>query len=137
MDNEEMRRAMGRRLADARAKVGMSQADLGAVIGVSGPRVSHFESGHSLPRASYRIPIAKALKVDPDALFGPEIFLPRERRRPVRKLMVSKTMGRKPMNEPSSSVSRQIVRLIEGMSGTKRQLALSLLRSISRSRLLK
>lgn len=133
MDNEELRRAMGRRLADARAKVGMSQADLGAVIGVSGPRVSHFESGHSLPKASYRIPIAKALKTDPDALFGPEIYLPRrERRRPIRRTM----MGSKTKTE-TSSVNRQIIRLIEGMSGSKRQLALSILRSISRSRLLK
>jgi len=147
MDNEELRRAMGRRLADARTKAGMSQADLGAVIGVSGPRVSHFESGYSLPKPSYRIPLAKALKVEAGALFGPGIFIPlhekqlplRQKKRPGKKAAPEKRAVRlgKPAAAGGSTVNRQIIRLIETMSTSKRQLALSILRSLSRSRVLR
>lgn len=114
MNNEQLRRALGRRLAEARARAGLSQADLGRVIGVSGPRVSHFESGHSLPKVSYRIPIAKAVKANPSVLFGPEVYLPRSSRgRPLG--AVSPPVPKRkepsvPRRKDGSAVSKQIMR---------------------------
>lgn len=53
------------RLAEARVAAGLTQQQLADALGVSKPRVSEWERGHTEPRASRLPAVARAVGVDP------------------------------------------------------------------------
>jgi transcriptional regulator with XRE-family HTH domain len=129
-------RAVGRRLAEARVKAGFSQAQLGSMIGVSGPRISHFESGHAFPPQSHRQALADAVKVDVSELFGDVEESPRQRL-PRRRMQRSETQPRRTPQRRSTAaeqaiIANQILRLLDRMDISRQRLSLSIIRTIAR-----
>lgn len=61
---------MGGRIAAQRKQRGLTQEQLGRLVGVSTPAVSKWETGASLPDILLLSPIARALGTDPDSLLG-------------------------------------------------------------------
>ncbi|MQB01580.1 MAG: helix-turn-helix domain-containing protein [Actinobacteria bacterium] len=59
----------GRRIRERREALDMSQTDLAALIGVNQSTLSRWESGDYAPLHHHVHPIAKALGVDPAAIF--------------------------------------------------------------------
>ncbi|MQB01954.1 MAG: helix-turn-helix domain-containing protein [Actinobacteria bacterium] len=59
----------GRRIRDRREELGVGQADLAALIGVNQSTLSRWESGDRAPGHRQIPRIAKALGVDPAAIF--------------------------------------------------------------------
>jgi len=131
---------IGRRIAEARNKLGLSQAGLGQAIGVSGPRVSHFESGHSFPKQDLRSRIASALNADPNELFGvyvdvPDVISSPFRQRPAKQKTKIRQSAQKPIlqkpDRQDQTVTR-IIRLIQGMDHRRQQLVIAMIRTINR-----
>ncbi len=61
---------LGERLRAARRRLGMSQDELGAVVGVSQPAISRLEYGSSPPERDTIARLAAALGVAPEWLLG-------------------------------------------------------------------
>ena len=51
------------KVKDARAELGLSQIQLGEMVGVSNRAIVSYESGEKKPRRSTMLKLAKALKV--------------------------------------------------------------------------
>jgi transcriptional regulator with XRE-family HTH domain len=66
------------RLAEIRQERGMTQAQLGDLLGLSPSSVSAVENGHIRPWPRFRREAARCLGIDEDELF-PEHEVPRER----------------------------------------------------------
>lgn len=129
-------RAVGRRLAEARVKAGFSQAQLGAKIGVSGPRISHFESGHAFPPQPHRQALADAVNVDITELFGDVEESPRQRL-PRRRIQRGETPARRTPQRRSTAaeqaiIANQILRLLDRMDISRQRLSLSIIRTLAR-----
>jgi transcriptional regulator with XRE-family HTH domain len=62
--------ALGRRIADHRAKLGWTQSDLAERLGISRVAVSHLEAGMSQPGERTVTLLAGLFKVEPDELVG-------------------------------------------------------------------
>ncbi|MBO8423769.1 MAG: helix-turn-helix transcriptional regulator [Firmicutes bacterium] len=58
------------RIKELRQEKGMSQAQLGAAIGVSQKAVDYWERGVNEPKASYIYKMAEVLEVSSDYLLG-------------------------------------------------------------------
>lgn len=72
---------LGLKIADRREELGMSRKDLAQAIGASYPYVAQIETGYRLPSTRYQVPLAKALGMSLDELFGTEESLPPTRPR--------------------------------------------------------
>ena len=70
MGNQEWRYAFGTRLFRARSAKGMSQRDLGKLVGVHHNTISTYEMGAHEPTAHVLHRICEALDVDADVLLG-------------------------------------------------------------------
>lgn len=119
---------IGRRLAAARRKAGLSQSELGKVIGVSGPRISHFESGHSIPKSEHRVPLAEAVQMNVSRLFSPLPDSPRGAgiRNIARPNPIKANTTRTQAN------TTQVMKLLQGMDQAKLNLALAMIRTLNR-----
>lgn len=62
--------SIGNNIKKYRRDLGMTQEDLAGVLCVTGQAVSKWESGAGLPDVTQIVPLAKALNVSTDALFG-------------------------------------------------------------------
>ena len=69
---EEMNKAIGERIKAARKVKGLSQEDLGDLLGVSFQAVSSWETGKFIPDSDHLAALAKALDLSLDALFVDE-----------------------------------------------------------------
>lgn len=69
VDDEAKRRAIGRRLAEARKAAGLSQEDLATKVGVRSGTISRYERGAFQPRTDKLEPIVDALGVSSDWIF--------------------------------------------------------------------
>ena len=68
-----MAHTLGERIRHARTRYGMSQAELGRRIGISGTAINQIESGKTAdPGVSRIIAIAKVLGISTDALLLPQ-----------------------------------------------------------------
>lgn len=77
---------VGSRLRQARARRGITLADLAAATGISKSTLSRLESGQRKPSLELLLPIAKAHRVPLDELVGaPEVGDPRIQLRPQRR----------------------------------------------------
>lgn len=65
-------REIGARLRRARTERGLTQADLGRIVGVSFRQIHKYECGANRISASALILLERALDVSPGALFGDE-----------------------------------------------------------------
>ena len=63
---------MKRKIREYREKMGLSQRDLARKVGVSGPRVSMWESGEKLPSTKLLPTLAYALDCRVGDLYEPE-----------------------------------------------------------------
>lgn len=116
---------IGRRLAAARRKAGLSQSELGKVIGVSGPRISHFESGHSIPKSEHRVRLAEAVQMNVSRLFNPSPDSPRG--------AGIRVSNPNKVNTPNNQANiTQIMKLLQGMDRTKLNIALAMIRTLNR-----
>lgn len=61
---------IGNQIKNARKKIGFTQEELALQIGVTAQAVSRWESGAGLPDITMVVPLAQALSVTTDALFG-------------------------------------------------------------------
>ena len=68
-ENGKMNKAIGERIKEARKVKGLSQEDLGDLLGVSFQAVSSWETGKFIPDSDHLAALAKALDLSLDALF--------------------------------------------------------------------
>ena len=61
--------SIGSRIKERREAIGMKQEELAAILGVSKGAIGNYEADYNLPKATMIIPIAQALKTDPNYLF--------------------------------------------------------------------
>ena len=61
---------LGLKIAARREELGMSRKDLAQAIRASYPYVAQIETGYRLPSTRYQVPLAKALGMSLDDLFG-------------------------------------------------------------------
>ena len=61
---------VGHRIKVQRIKANITQAELGAMAGISAATICHFETGRYDPRARYLTAIATALGVPVSVFFG-------------------------------------------------------------------
>ncbi len=71
-ENGKMNKAIGERIKAARKVKGLSQEDLGDLLGVSFQAVSSWETGKFIPDSDHLAALAKALDLSLDALFVDE-----------------------------------------------------------------
>ncbi len=71
-ENGKMNKAIGERIKAARKVKGLSQEDLGNLLGVSFQAVSSWETGKFIPDSDHLAALAKALDLSLDALFVDE-----------------------------------------------------------------
>lgn len=70
----------GKRIAEARERLGMTQTELAKIVGVSQPTIAFWEREASAPRGEYLPALAEALGTSVDALLvGDEEEHPRKR----------------------------------------------------------
>lgn len=69
-------RAIGSRIAQARQSARVTQAQLGAAVGITAAAVGFYESGRNQVAVSRLLAIATALRVDPVTLFPAERDFP-------------------------------------------------------------
>ena len=62
--------SIGERIAALRKEANLSQGQLASMLDVSRQAVSKWESGAGLPDVTQIVPLAQALNVSTDALFG-------------------------------------------------------------------
>ena len=139
----ESPREVGRRLAEARTRAGLSQAQLGATIGVSGPRISHFESGHAYHPVTHRRALADAVHLDAKELFGEAIDEPLRRqrlpRRQIKQPKIQQRPERKTLRRSTrrateqAMITNQILRLLDRMDINGQRVALTVIRALSRN----
>lgn len=67
---------VGRRIKKIRVEKGLSQAQLGSLVGLTGERIQKYESGFRTPKYDMLSNIAKALGVDVLALINQDIGVP-------------------------------------------------------------
>ncbi len=68
--------AIGQRIRFFRGKKGISQVQLGKLLGFSysvGPRISQYETGYRVPKAGLTKEIASILDISPNALTAPDV----------------------------------------------------------------
>src|SRR4051794_1747328 len=63
---------LGRKIAARREELGMSRKELAEITNLSYPYIAQIETGYRLPSAKHQIPLAKALGMSLDELFGAE-----------------------------------------------------------------
>lgn len=68
-----MSEAIGRRIAEARQKAGLSQTDLGLKTGIAQTQISRYESGRAVPRRAAMGRLAEALGVNFEWLMEGEV----------------------------------------------------------------
>ena len=74
---------LGRTIAARRDELGMSRKELAEATGLSYPYIAQIETGYRMPAAKHQIPLARALGLSLDELFGTEEDLqPANPRRP-------------------------------------------------------
>jgi transcriptional regulator with XRE-family HTH domain len=61
---------LGERLREARERLGLTQAQLGALLHVSGPTITRYETGVNKPNPETLRELAKVLRVSVDYLLG-------------------------------------------------------------------
>ena len=77
---------LGRTIAARREELGMSRKELAEATSLSYPYIAQIETGYRLPSSRHQVPIAKALGLSLDELFGTEDELqPAKSRRPERR----------------------------------------------------
>ncbi len=64
--------SLGDNIKNARKRIGLTQEELAMQIGVTAQAVSRWESGIGMPDVAMIVPIAQALSMSTDALFGVE-----------------------------------------------------------------
>lgn len=60
---------IGRRIKEAREKLGLTQSELAALVGVTGSAITNYEKETSHPKESVMYKLFEALKVDANYLF--------------------------------------------------------------------
>lgn len=68
-----MSEALGRRIAEARQRAGLSQTDLGLKTGIAQTQISRYESGRAVPRRTAMGRLAEALGVNFEWLMQGEV----------------------------------------------------------------
>jgi transcriptional regulator with XRE-family HTH domain len=93
---------LGRKIAARREDLGMSRKDLAQATDLSYPYIAQIETGYRLPSTRHQVPIAKALGMSLDEVFGTEESLPPTRPRRT-------TGGRRPsIEEVVESAAQEI-----------------------------
>lgn len=64
---------IGKRIQDARKKIGMTQCDLSQQLGLTAKYISNIECGSKLPQLETFLAIANALKTDANTLLCDEL----------------------------------------------------------------
>ena len=67
---------IGKRLKEAREKAGLTQEELGRMIGVTGSSITNYEKETSHPKEPVMYALIDALKVEPNFLFQDCVNLP-------------------------------------------------------------
>lgn len=67
----EIQLETGKRIRKIRTNKGMTQSELGALVGLSADRIQQYENGYRRPKNNLLMKIAEALKVSPLALINP------------------------------------------------------------------
>ena len=69
-DDEPFFRALGRRIAQARRRLGLTQQQLARQLGVAQQTLAHYEGGKLRPPVSLLLPLSQALGISLGELFG-------------------------------------------------------------------
>lgn len=64
---------IGKRVKEARERLGLTQKELGEIIGVTASAVTNYENGTSHPKEPVMYALIDALKVDANFLFQDEV----------------------------------------------------------------
>lgn len=70
---------IGFRIKEARKNLGLTQTELGKIIGVTGSSITNYENGTSHPKEPIMYRLIEALKVDANYLFQDCVNLPNEK----------------------------------------------------------
>ena len=70
--DEEQRKALGQRLADARNAAGLTLQHVGQTLGYKAAKqtVGHWETGHSVPDALTLVSLCRIYKTSPEKILG-------------------------------------------------------------------
>lgn len=73
---------IGKRIKEAREKAGLTQEQLGGIVGVTGSAITNYEKGTSHPKESVMYALIDALGVDANFLFQDCVKLPSTKKSP-------------------------------------------------------
>jgi len=73
MDRRQWKLEFGMRLADARIAKGLSQNELGRLLGIHANMVGHYEQGRHEPKAHILMRLCEELEVSADEILGLEV----------------------------------------------------------------
>lgn len=107
---ERTLKGFGDRLAGIRKSRGMTQADLGDVVGVSKRVITYYEQQDAQPPGAMLVDLAKALRVSSDQLLG--LKPPKERTSP-RTARLLKRLQRIEQLPPNDQ--RVVLKLVDGL----------------------
>ena len=73
---------IGKRLKEAREKAGLTQEELGKLIGVTGSAITNYEKETSHPKEPIMYALIDALEIEPNFLFQDCVNLPQKNKSP-------------------------------------------------------
>ncbi len=73
---------IGKRLKEAREKAGLTQEELGRMVGVTGSSITNYEKETSHPKEPVMYALIDALRVEPNFLFQDCVHLPQKEKSP-------------------------------------------------------
>lgn len=73
---------IGKRIKEAREKAGLTQEELGKLIGVTGSAITNYEKETSHPKEPIMYALIDALKVEPNFLFQDCVNIPKTKKSP-------------------------------------------------------
>lgn len=91
---------IGRRLKEAREMAGLTQEELGRMIGITGSAITNYEKETSHPKEPIMYALIDALKVEPNFLFQDCVNLPKKEKKTG---TAEAAPGEKPLSPPGYS----------------------------------
>jgi transcriptional regulator with XRE-family HTH domain len=107
---ERTLKGFGARLADTRKRRAMTQAELGAAVGVSKRVITYYEQEDAQPPGAMLVDLAKALRVSADQLLG--LKPPKEKTSP-RTARLLKRLQR--IERLPATDQRVVLKLVDGL----------------------
>lgn len=108
---------IGKRLKEAREKAGLTQEELGKMVGVTGSAITNYEKETSHPKEPVMYALIDALEVDANYLFQDCVKLPAKEKVPTTTEAVLGT-----------ELEREVIRLAGNLSDEQKDFFLALLR---------